>query len=31
MTITKAALIAAVRDHAVTNYEKDGFDLLISP
>lgn len=29
MTISKADLIAAVRKHAVTNYEKDGFDFLV--
>jgi hypothetical protein len=29
MTISKADLIAAVRDHAVANYEKDGFDFLV--
>lgn len=29
MTISKADLIAAVREHAVTNYEKDGFDFLV--
>jgi ribosomal protein L12E/L44/L45/RPP1/RPP2 len=29
MTISKAELIAAVREHAVANYEKDGFDFLV--
>lgn len=29
MTISKADLIAAVREHAVANYEKHGFDFLV--
>jgi hypothetical protein len=29
MTISKADLIAAVREHAVGNYDKDGFDFLV--
>lgn len=29
MTISKADLIAAVREHAVANYDKDGFDFLV--
>lgn len=29
MTLSKAELIAAVREHAVANYEKDGFDFLV--
>lgn len=29
MTISKADLIAAVRAHAVANYDKDGFDFLV--
>ncbi|WP_116131820.1 hypothetical protein [Tropicimonas sp. IMCC34043] len=29
MTISKADLIAAVREYAVANYDKDGFDFLV--
>lgn len=29
MTLSKVELINAVREHAVTNYEKDGFDFLV--
>lgn len=29
MTISKADLIAAVREHADANYDKDGFDFLV--
>jgi hypothetical protein len=29
MTISKGDLIAAVREHAVANYEKDGSDFLV--
>ena len=29
MTISKADLITAVREYAVANYDKDGFDFLV--